>query len=334
MKCGRTEKTINEMKFKANHISDIYELIYSYRVSKLIMVAVDYGLFDLLKDTSLSISEIESKTHLENYLVEPLILSLSEIGLLIEEGNKFRNLQLTNECLLSESPDSLVPYIIDSFSKDNRAFLKEYPIHTDTDLVKRMTSSTEFYLTFPFKQNRVPIFNSFIDIGGNIGRLSVEICDIYKQAKGILFDKFDEDKCSIAVAEKFIKENSANVEILRGDYFNIPSNLNADLAVIARCLHHHTNSECLQILKNIATVSGYVIIIDRMFKDDKDNYLFGHLQSLSMSSNRRAKMYMRRISDYIKFLEEAGFDYCENYLSVGTNNYFGLVGKLKGHNAK
>jgi 2-polyprenyl-3-methyl-5-hydroxy-6-metoxy-1,4-benzoquinol methylase len=265
----------------------------SFQQARVLMTAINYGIFDHLKEPATAVRlAVRKKT--DERATEILLDALSGMGLLQKKQGYYKNRSIASRLLVSESP-----YYQGDIIKHADALW-----HKWTDLDKIMKSGA------PSRRSR--IHNSFImgmhnlsvlkakdivnnldlrgvkralDLGGGPGTYSIELAR--KEVEVTLFDT----PATIKIAKKVIGNNRGAknlIGFIGGDFLTDHIGQDYDLIFVSQILHMLSEQANLRLLgkcKKALKKKGMVVVQEFLINSERTRPLWSSLFSVNMLVN-------------------------------------------------
>lgn len=314
----------------------IIDLMDSFRRSKAMFAAVEFGVFDLLSDHALGAAEVASRLGTNRSATERLLETCAALKLLYNRDGLFSNTPEANAYLRQSSPRSLAGYILYSnhalyqcWGNLEDAIREGTPRWEQTfgnllsgsgrSVFDHFFSTPEKMRTFMKAMHGLGVstspavvrafdlsaFRTLADLGAATGHLAIAACEAWPELRGTVFDM----PAIVPFAEEFIAASPARdrLSIMAGDFFtgDLPA---ADLYALGRVLHDWSEEKIRLLLGriyNALPAGGGILIAEKLILEDRSGPLGAHLQSLSMLVVTEGRE--RSLSEYSALLEEAGF---------------------------
>jgi acetylserotonin N-methyltransferase len=310
----------------------LLDLIYAFRRSKVLFVAVSFGIFDRLHGASATAAELAAELHLDLDALERLLDACTGLDFLSKRDGVYTNLPLADVYLRRESPQTLSGYIRYSETAiyplwanlaagiregkhqwertfgDTGGSLFDYFFKTEEskrDFLAGMNgygvlSSPGVVAAFDLGR-----FRRLVDLGGATGHLPIAACERYPNLRGAVFDL----PAVIPVTLEYIAKSSVadRVEAIPGDFFSgeLPD---ADLFALGRILHDWNLPSIEKLLRKIyekLPLGGALLVAEMLLVDDKTGPVDAQMQSLNMLMCTEGKE--RTLPEYAQLLKRAGF---------------------------
>ncbi|XP_063161109.1 probable bifunctional dTTP/UTP pyrophosphatase/methyltransferase protein [Candoia aspera] len=314
-------------------LSKLTDLMDGFKASKVLFVACQLKVFDLLKGKG-TVTTKDATNQLNTSVrgTERLLDACASLGLLEKNHQGYSNTELTNLFLVSNSEYSLHDYILhcndhlwpfftnlesavkEGTSQNHHTFEK---IHVVNDLPQdfhsQSTEVTQHFTRAMHSSSKVTArdigtafdlsqFRVVCDLGGCTGALAYDLVQIYPEMQVIVLDLpeiiTDVTSCQLS------RQNACEVSFISGDIFkdNLPE---ADLYILSRVLHHYSEEKISILLNKLSAISkqGTALLIAEIILDEKRiNPVRAVFQSLSMTEGKE-----RSALEYKQLLEEHGF---------------------------
>ncbi len=318
----------------------IIDLIDAFRKSKVLFVAMSFGIFDRLHNTSASCAELANELQAEPGALERLLDACIGLELLAKDGGAYTNTPIADVYLWRESPQTLSGYIrysetalyplwanLGSAVREGNHQWKRTFGAEDSSLFAHFFSTEESKRDFLAGMNGfgtlsspavvaafdLSRFHRLVDLGGATGHLPIAACERYPNLHGVVFDL----PVVIPVAREYLAKSPAadRLDAVAGDFFTgeLPD---ADLFALGRILHDWAEPKIHLLLRKIydkLPQGGALLIAEKLLADDKTGPTHVHLQSLNMLICTEGKE--RTLPEYTQLLKQAGFSSVEGRLT-------------------
>lgn len=327
---------------------DIMRMASGFWVSKVLLTAAEFRLFDLLAESPADASKLASQLNVNTDALSRLLTALTALGFLIKSGDNFHNSAATEAYLLKDSftfiggnfghfNHDLYPlwgHLGDAIRENSprwqQAFGSEAsqnPFETMYREEKKLKAFLEAMSTLAMttamelKANfDLTGYKCLLDVGGALGTLAIGlICD-QPEMQAIVFDL----PPVANLATEHIKENGMDdrITVIGGDVFKDPLPTGADLITLAWIIHDWDDEYSNKILNNCYQAlapGGTILVLEKTLNDDKSGPLWPALMSLNMlvaSSNGRE----RTSGEYYQLLAKNGFIDMETKIFQGVRD--------------
>ncbi len=309
----------------------VFELLESFRRSKVMFAGVSLGVFDALAAGDQTAAQIAQSLKCDPSAMVRLLDNLVGLALLTRRGDQYSLTPTASEYLTGESPTGLTGYIQysnrvmwpmwgnleDAIREGTHRWKQTYgwdePIFSS--FFKTEAARREFLMgmhgygtiTSPQIVSAIDLgrFHRLVDLGGATGHLVIAACQRYPELRGTLFDLPD----VVGLASEII--GAANmgdrIEIVSGDFFTDPLPA-SDLYALGRIVHDWSEEKIQVLLRKIydaLPIGGGVLICEKMLSDAKDGPRWAQLQDLNMLIVTEGRE--RTLSEYGELLQAAGF---------------------------
>jgi predicted transcriptional regulator len=305
----------------------VIEMVQHLWLAAALGVAAELGIADLLRNGSMSISELAEMTNTHEDSLYRLMRMLASHDIFREEKNRVFTLTSLAQAL---QEDHVKYYVTSHLSKLHFQMFSElkYSVSTGKNACelfinkplfehfgsdethsrlfnKAMTNITKMQLeilipAFSFKR-----FRNIVDVGGGQGLLITAICSRHPVCRGILFDL----PHLTSQAKKTFEQNKLapdRVEVISGSFFDkIPEG--GDLYILKNILCDWDDESCRKILGNIGSVmtkTSRLLIIDSVI-DEGNKPSFGKMNDILMMVSVGGKE--RTIAEFNNLLQHTGF---------------------------
>ena len=318
----------------------IVDLIDAFRRSKVLFVAMSFGIFDRLRGASASCAELAKELEADPDALERLLDACVGLELLVKQDGAYTNTPIADVYLWRDSPQTLSGYIrysetalyplwanLGSAVREGKHQWKRTFGAEGGSLFDHFFSTEESKRDFLAGMNGFGILSSpsvveafdlsrfrrLVDLGGATGHLPIAACERYPHLHGIVFDL----PVVIPVAREYIAKSPAagRMDVIAGDFFSgdLPD---ADLFALGRILHDWAEPKIHVLLRKIydkLPQGGALLIAEKLLSDDKTGPTHVHLQSLNMLICTEGKE--RTLPEYSQLLKQAGFSSVEGKLT-------------------
>jgi acetylserotonin N-methyltransferase len=309
----------------------VLDLLDGFRASKAAFTAVSLGIFDLLHERPLTLSQLTQQLNANGSAIERLLGACVALHLLSLTDGVYRNEPPAERYLRVESPETLSGYVLYSDRVlyplwgclgnavkegtnrweqvfDGKANLFDHFFAIDDE--KRtflagmhgagMLSSPAAVAAFDLGR-----FRQMLDLGGGTGHLVMEACRQHYNLQGVIFDL----PSIKTVAEEYVHAAhlSDRIEVIAGDFFADPLPP-ADLYALGRIIHDWSEHKVVPLLEKINESlpdGGALLICEKLLNDKRDGPATAYLQSLNMLVCTDGRE--RTAVEYESLVKSAGF---------------------------
>lgn len=319
---------------------EIEQALYGFMMSQILFAGDELGIFDNLQ-IPLTPSQLATILKTDPDATERLLLAAFAIGLvekksdyyilpnhlkdfLVKDSNSycggsfshFKNISLKlSENLKGALFQERSQFDDLSFTlKENTIFSQLYSNPNSLrDFVSAMWSIGFEVSKELVKKCSLKDFNHLIDLGGCAGHFSIAALEQYPQLKATVFDL--KEVFPIFEEKRNQHSLSKRLDFVAGDFFKDPLP-KGDLYTLGYILSDWSRKQGTFLLKKIfnsLNPSGAVLILEKLFNEDKKGPLSTAMMNLDMLIQTYGKHHSA--SEYINWLNEIGFTNCQVFLS-------------------
>ncbi|XP_062862391.1 probable bifunctional dTTP/UTP pyrophosphatase/methyltransferase protein [Trichomycterus rosablanca] len=311
----------------------IVDLLDGFKASKTLFIASKLGVFDVLRDSGLTVEEVANRINSSLLGTERLLEAAVSLGLLCklkcEANTVYKNTEQARKFLVSDSPLSLHGYILhcnetvwplfshlenavrEGTNQHERAlgkttenlFQDAYYRKDDAKMgfmnaMHSIANVTGRDLATAFDLSR---FKTACDVGGCTGAMAYEFANAHPGLSVIVFDL----PPVIKIKGHFQpKEQDGRVSFVAGDFFkdDLPK---TDLYILARILHDWSDDKVHEVLSKLskACTPGCGLLLSEILLDEeRTRPSRALLQALSMTEGRQ-----RSSTEYKDLLKKHSF---------------------------
>ena len=310
--------------------SVVLELLSAFRKSKVLFAACELGVFDALKQGPTSAVELAGTLNCHPDALERLLGAAVMLGLLTQFEGRFENTPAATAYLTTASPRRMLGYInyssavlwkmwdnlpgaiVEGTHRWKQTYDLDGAIFSHffrTDWQRReFIQGMHAYglISSPKVVDAVDLgrFQTFADLGGATGHLTVAACRRWPNLRGVVFDLNE----VIPITKEFIPADvAARIDVIGGDFFadELPK---ADIYALGRIIHDWSEPKIKLLLGkifNALPVGGAVFIAEKVLDDSKASPEWAVLQHLNMLTVAEGKERTR--AEYAELLQAAGF---------------------------
>ena len=283
----------------------ILKLGYAYREAKVLLSAVELGVFTALAGAPLAVETLTNRIGIDQRGARDFFDALVALGLLDRDVtgryactpetalylDRQKPTYLGDELELSNAPLygrwNLLTRALKSGKPQNAAGIKGYSgLYADPTAVevfaKAMSAATLQVATAVAAKHPWSRHRSIIDIGSGQGCLPVQIAHVHAHLTGGGFDLPPVEP----LFDKYVHKHglSARLRFYPGDFFQDPLPT-ADVLVMGRVLHNWNLATKKMLLKKAYDAlppEGALIVYERLIDDDRRANSTGLMSSLNM----------------------------------------------------
>ncbi|KAK7154654.1 hypothetical protein R3I94_007853 [Phoxinus phoxinus] len=314
----------------------ILDYMEGFLVSKTLFSACELGVFELLNESAMSVSQLSECLSTSEDGTERLLSACVGLELLNAHTPPdgpvlYSNTEMSRVFLTKSSPKSLYHsieyssrtiylcwhYLTDAVRDGKNQYEKAFGTNSK-DLFEAMYRSEEEMVKFMQLMNSIwnicgrdvitafdlSAFRSICDLGGCSGALAKQCVSVYPESTVTIFDL---PKVVRTSQQHFMPDQDQRISFYEGDFFKdaLPP---ADLYILARILHDWTDQRSVELLVKIhqsCRAGGAVLLVEALLHEDNSGPLTAQLYSLNMLVQTEGRE--RKGSDYTRLLTAAGF---------------------------
>lgn len=309
----------------------ILDYIEAFRRSKAMFTAVRLGIFDHLEAQPLSAEQLAARLNANAAALDRLLSACVALGLLVRDGESYRNTASASRYLVTSSPHTFAGYIV--YSDESLFHLWSHlddAVREGTNRWAQTFGSRDALFDYYYRDpqataNFVRAMNGFgvlasertvrafdlsrfrhlVDLGGATGHLAIAACQAYPNLQASVVD--------LPRVEPFAQEQIAQsqvsdrVRFITADFFTdaLPS---GDLYALGRILHDWDDTKTHALLAKIAAAlpsGGGLLVAEALVNDDRSGPVYALMQDLNMLVCTDGRE--RTLAEYRRLLEAAGF---------------------------
>jgi ubiquinone/menaquinone biosynthesis C-methylase UbiE len=268
----------------------------SFAVSRIILTANKYRLFDYLDSAGKTASSL-SKTMAADFRATELLLdSLVAIGLLEKKNSVYRNTSLSSRHLVKGKPeyqgDILRHYNtlwnnwsgLDSVLETGRPCKKS---HDHKSFILGMHNLASLKVRKVMDNINLKGVKRLLDLGGGPGTYSIAFA---KKKINVTLIDYPE---TLKISKKLIKEAGLEkiIILLSGDFTRDNPGNNYDLIFISQIFHAYSENECLEMLRksfDLLNSDGRVVIQEFYLDETRTSPPAGAIFAINMLVNTKS----------------------------------------------
>jgi len=309
----------------------ILDYIEAFRRSKAMFTAVRLGIFDHLEAQPQSAVVLAGQINANAAALDRLLSACVALGLLVRDGESYRNTASASRYLVTSSPHTFAGYIV--YSDESLFHLWSHlddAVREGTNRWAQTFGSRDALFDYYYRDpqataNFVRAMNGFgvlasertvrafdlsrfrhlVDLGGATGHLAIAACQAYPNLQASVVD--------LPRVEPFAQEQIAQsqvsdrVRFITADFFTdaLPS---GDLYALGRILHDWDDTKTHALLAKIAAAlpsGGGLLVAEALVNDDRSGPVYALMQDLNMLVCTDGRE--RTLAEYRRLLEAAGF---------------------------
>lgn len=259
------------------------QMLWGYRASQALFVAVRLGIPDLLKDEARTSEDLAARAGVDAHALYRLLVVLASVGVLREVGpGRFEitpmgallqtGSTLRDSAILAESfwpAYAELPYTIrtgrSGFQRASGMPIYDYLAKTpeaDAAYAARMAVATSTMAGALTRSYDFSGMSTVVDVGGGRGALLLEILRAHPHLRGVLFDR----SATVAGVQHDLEAQQVGerLEVVAGDFFEaLPAG--GDVYILKWVISEWSDERAIVILRNCRramTARGRVLVMD------------------------------------------------------------------------
>lgn len=310
----------------------VLDLLTAFRSSAVMFAACSLGVFDQLESGPADAAGLARRLGANPDALLRLLETCVGLGLLLREGDSFRNAPAAQAYLTRASARRMTGYVAYSdrvlwpmwanladavregghrwkqtFNLDGPIFANFF--RTEDDKREFLWGMHGFglisspHVVAAFDLTR---FTHLVDLGGATGHLAVGACRRYPGLRATVFD-LPGVLPQAREAVEAEKDVAARIDLVAGDFFIDPLP-KADLFAVGRILHDWSEDKIMRLLSSIFAAlpaGGGLLVAEKLIAPDRAGPRWSQLQSLNMLVCAEGKE--RTLEEYEALLRKAGF---------------------------
>lgn len=299
-------------------VEELIRTVSAFRESRIILTAVELDIFSKVGSGTTSeklTKEIGAKSARD---VEILLNALTALGLLIKDGDIYRNTDFSENFLTSRSNLPLRESLLHSSHLwHSWSELTSIIIHGRKKRKRRSKEGASAFISAmqvsgmmraPYLWDVIkPSSGTLLDVGGGSGIYSIEFVRRVPDGSATVLEVPE----VAPITKRYLKASgvSSRVKVKVGDIFSARFKETYDFVLLSSLLHIYGGEENIKILRNCRNalkIGGKVIIHDFILEDSKTEPYQAVIFSVNMLVNtERGASHSKR--EYFEWLKEAGF---------------------------
>jgi ubiquinone/menaquinone biosynthesis C-methylase UbiE len=305
-----------------NDPSPLLTFAVGYQISQALFVAIDLGLFTLLESRPLGLAELARRSGADKGSVKRLLGSLISLGLLVEDGQGYRNTELSSRYLV-DGKDTYLGHVfhylanlwhcwadlkhcvVSGKAAEPRAHqINDYP-HRLSDFLLGMHGLAQARMDKLLEHVHPALFTRLLDVGGGLGTYSVAFAKKNPNLVSTVLDL----QPTLSHTERFIEEEGVQDRVgtyscqCTEDLFP-PGPF--DAVLISNLLHLYPSRDVLRILEKSWQVleEGGLLMVHDYFHEETYSVQVGLFDLTMLVGTPEGKCHSRK--DMKRWLEELG----------------------------
>jgi SAM-dependent methyltransferase len=304
---------------------EFMEIVYGFRISRIILTAHELNLFTLLKDGALTSAVMAKTIGANERATDRLMNALVPIGLLKKSGSQFSNTDFSTRFLIKGQPTYIgnldhIVHLWRTWSTLTEAVKAGTTVAVKQPIGERDDSWIESFIAamhsragHQAKEIAAVLDLSqtkhVLDIGGGSGAFTFEFVRENPAIRGTIFDLPN----VIPITQKYIAREgfSESVSTIAGDYLKDELGYDYDLILLSAVIHINSPEEnkilinkCAEAMNN----DGQIVILDHVMSDDRTIPAVGAFFALNMLvGTEKGDTYTE--NEIKSWLQNSGFKY-------------------------
>jgi len=258
------------------------DVVYSFRLARIIFTALDLDLFNIMGRRTLTIPQLSKQLHASQRGLEILCRSLASTGLLIKSKAGYRTNTFANTYLQKSSREFRGDYLAlmqrqwKEWSRLTEVVISGMPVdgqEPETPEYRRsftwaMHHRSQEPAQQVAKQVSMKTARSFLDLGGGPGTYALAFLKNNPQLQATVLDR----PAALEVAQTLAKHDSveSRLSLQSGNFINDKIAGTYDIVWYSNVLHIYSPSENLKVFRKIkrALKPGGRLLIQDTFLED------------------------------------------------------------------
>lgn len=303
----------------------LWDLLIGFVASQALYAGVELGLFTRLSPGGLDLEELSRSLGIDPRITERVLTALVAAGLLVKEGERYRNREIAEACLVKGHPHYLgemVSYYIANFypaagqlveaARKGEPVIAHWQAFRSQEEIARASTLAMDNLSYGTglllaEALDLSPWQRLIDIGGGSGAIARALTERHPRLEAVVLDHPQ----VLGVARGLWEASPVRprLQALPGDFLrdDLPSGF--DGAILSNIIHGYgvgMNRRLMQKVFQCLNPRGQVVVVDFYLDRDKAGPLFPALFGIGASLlGKGAKTYSW--AEVIDWLGEAGF---------------------------
>ncbi len=258
------------------------DVVYSFRLSRIIFTALDLDLFNIMGRRTLTIPQLAKQLHTSHRGVEILCRSLASTGLLMKSHAGYRTSTFANRYLQKSSKEFRGDYLAlmqrqwKEWSRLTEVVTSGIPVDSQEPETPEYRRSFTWAMHHRSqepaqqiaKQVSMKTARSFLDLGGGPGTYALAFLKANPQLQATVMDR----PAALEVAQTLAKQASveSRLSLQAGNFINDKIPGTYDIVWYSNVLHIYSPSENLKVFRKIRRAlrpGGRLIIQDTFLED-------------------------------------------------------------------
>jgi SAM-dependent methyltransferase len=258
------------------------DVVYSFRLSRIIFTALDLDLFNIMGRRTLTIPQLAKQLHTSHRGLEILCRSLASTGLLMKSHAGYRTSTFANRYLQKSSKEFRGDYLAlmqrqwKEWSRLTEVVTSGIPVDSQEPETPEYRRSFTWAMHHRSqepaqqiaKQVSMKTARSFLDLGGGPGTYALAFLKANPQLHATVMDR----PAALEVAQTLAKQASveSRLSLQSGNFINDKIAGTYDIVWYSNVLHIYSPSENLKVFRKIRRAlrpGGRLIIQDTFLED-------------------------------------------------------------------
>lgn len=275
---------------------DIRNLAYSFQQSRILLTAIELGIFSALDKHMLTSKEVAEKLHINERAADRLMNALVAIGLLKKIHGKFYNTESASQYLVEGKTNFIGNlYHVNELWKSWTTLTEA--VRKGTSVYKRKDENLEWTNSFiaamhyrAQKEAKIVAYmldlknvKTMLDIGGGSGAFSMKFVELNPEIKAVIFDLPDVIQLTKKYIDDFKYKNQ--ISFIEGNYLTDNFGSNYDMIFLSAIVHINSYDENKFLIKKCVdslNPDGQVVIKDWIMNEDRTKPAAGAIFALNM----------------------------------------------------
>jgi ubiquinone/menaquinone biosynthesis C-methylase UbiE/predicted transcriptional regulator len=282
---------------------EIYEMISSFRMSRVILTAFELEIFSILENKSLTSKQIALRAKSDIRGIDRLLNALCALGLVTKKQGHFANTSLSRKYLVKDQPNFLagLAHSVNtwkSWSTLTQAVIKGTTVidrkKTGMDanrlpgFIAAMHERASSHADEVIKRLDLKNVRKTLDIGGGSGAYSTALVRVNKDIQATVFDLPD----VIPLTQSYVNKSrfASRIDFIEGDFKRDSFKSGYDLILLSAIIHMNSYKENLSLSKKASRAlnsGGQLVIQDFIMSEDRLRPEFGAFFALNMLVNTK-----------------------------------------------
>lgn len=264
------------------NLGQLIELSWAYRASRVLHVAVNMGLFEILSSNPLTAGEVAKELGSKPKMTEKMLIALTALGLIEFRKNKYKNSEIAEKYLVKGS------YYQGNWIKHSYHLWDywgdlEYEVG-GTAASKKTAGREDRHYTFIMAMHDLAIGEEaeelldfvdlqgrkrLLDVGGGPGTFSVLICQKYPEIRATVFDLPETIRITREMVTNYGMEE--RITFIEGDWNTDDFGEGYDTVLMSNILHGPESNAEMKLRKGYASLvdGGLLIVRDFVLNKSK-----------------------------------------------------------------